>query len=66
MTPSNPQLTAIKAALFLACLLPAGLLWQGFEADSLGANPIEAITRGLGEWTLRFLLITLAVTPRHP
>jgi sulfoxide reductase heme-binding subunit YedZ len=63
MTPSNPQLTAIKAALFLACLLPAGLLWQGFEADSLGANPIEAITRSLGEWTLRFLLITLAVTP---
>jgi sulfoxide reductase heme-binding subunit YedZ len=33
------------------------------RADSLGANPIEAITRGLGEWTLRFLLITLAVTP---
>ena len=63
MTPSNPQLTAIKAALFAACLLPAWLLWQGFEADSLGANPIEAITRGLGEWTLRFLLITLAVTP---
>lgn len=39
MTPSNPQLTAIKAALLLACLLPAGLLWQGFEADSLGAPP---------------------------
>jgi sulfoxide reductase heme-binding subunit YedZ len=33
------------------------------RADSLGANPIEAITRSLGEWTLRFLLITLAVTP---
>lgn len=63
MTPSNPQLAAIKAALFVACLLPAGLLWQGLEADTLGANPIEAITRGLGEWTLRFLLITLAVTP---
>ena len=63
MTPSNTQLSAIKAALFAACLLPAWLLWQGFEADSLGDNPIEAITRGLGEWTLRFLLITLAVTP---
>ena len=48
---------------FAACLLPAFLLWRGFELDTLGANPIEAITRGTGDWTLRFLLITLAVTP---
>jgi methionine sulfoxide reductase heme-binding subunit len=31
--------------------------------DHLGANPIEAITRQTGTWTLRFLLISLAVTP---
>ncbi|HHH46354.1 MAG TPA: sulfoxide reductase heme-binding subunit YedZ [Thiotrichales bacterium] len=48
---------------FVACLLPAA--WLGFAAltDRLGANPIEAVTRGLGDWALRFLLITLAVTP---
>lgn len=42
---------------------PAALLgWNGFH-DQLGANPIEAITRGTGIWTLRMLLISLAVTP---
>ncbi len=63
MTPSNTQLSAIKSVLFIACLAPAFLLWRGLELDTLGANPIEAITRSLGEWTLRLLLITLAVTP---
>ena len=63
MTPSSPQLAAIKSALFLVCLIPAFLLWRGFELDTLGANPIETVTRSLGEWTLRFLLITLTVTP---
>jgi len=52
-----------KPVVFLACLVPLGLLvWRGFHAE-LGANPIEAITHGTGDWTLRFLLITLAVTP---
>ena len=38
MTPSNTQLSALKTALFAACLLPALLLWRGFEFDTLGAN----------------------------
>ncbi|RTL26527.1 MAG: sulfoxide reductase heme-binding subunit YedZ [Rhodocyclaceae bacterium] len=63
MTPTNPQLGAIKTALFVLCLLPAFLLWRGLEMDMLGANPIEALTRATGEWTLRLLLITLCVTP---
>jgi sulfoxide reductase heme-binding subunit YedZ len=63
MTPTNQQLGAIKTALFILCLLPAFLLWRGLEMDALGANPIEALTRATGEWTLRFLLITLCVTP---
>jgi sulfoxide reductase heme-binding subunit YedZ len=63
INPGKTQLGAIKVALFAACLLPAFLLWRGFELDALGANPIEAITRGTGDWTLRFLLITLAITP---
>ena len=52
-----------KPVLFLACLAPlARLAWRGFHAD-LGANPIEAITHGTGDWTLRFLLLTLSITP---
>lgn len=61
--PTTAQISALKAVLFAACLLP--LAWYAWAAwqDALGANPIEAVTRGLGDWTLRFLLITLTVTP---
>lgn len=52
-----------KAAIFLLCLTPfLHLLWRGFHLD-LTANPIEFITHFTGTWTLRFLLITLAITP---
>lgn len=57
------MLRYLKPVVFLACLAPvAWLVWRGFHGE-LGANPIEAITHGTGDWTLRFLLITLAVTP---
>src|SRR5579859_5051251 len=57
------MLRYLKPAIFLACLVPLGrLVWRGFHAG-LGANPIEAITHGTGDWTLTFLLLTLAVTP---
>lgn len=53
----------IKPAIFLLALLPlAFLLFKAARSD-LGANPIETINRFTGLWTLRFLLITLAVTP---
>ncbi len=52
-----------KPLLFALALVPFGwLLWKGL-ADRLGANPIEAITRFTGDWTLRMLLLTLAVSP---
>ncbi|MDP2794566.1 MAG: protein-methionine-sulfoxide reductase heme-binding subunit MsrQ [Sulfurisoma sp.] len=60
---SDRQLAALKLALFLLCLLPLGRLGWGAWRDTLGANPIEAIQRGLGSWTLNFLVITLAITP---
>src|ERR1700690_3285409 len=54
---------AAKAVLFALCLAPfALLLWRGTH-DGLGANPIEFITHATGDWTLRFLVITLAITP---
>jgi sulfoxide reductase heme-binding subunit YedZ len=44
-------------------LLPFGLLLWGALRNDLGANPLEAVTHGTGDWALRFLLITLAMTP---
>jgi sulfoxide reductase heme-binding subunit YedZ len=53
----------IKPVFFLMCLAPATvLIWRGFHS-SLGANPIETITHSTGDWTMRFLLVTLAITP---
>lgn len=52
-----------KIPLFLICLVPFGVLvWQAATQD-LGANPVEALLHRSGGWTLRFLLLTLAVTP---
>ncbi len=53
----------IKPLAFVACLLPATWLAWGAVQDRLGANPVEAITHETGVWTLRFLLVTLTVTP---
>jgi sulfoxide reductase heme-binding subunit YedZ len=53
----------VKPALFLMCLLPAAWLFWAAASDQLGANPAEALIRSLGDWTLRFLVIVLAVTP---
>ena len=52
-----------KAAVFFLCLIPLGaLVWRGFN-HGLGANPVEFIQLTTGDWTLRFLVITLSVTP---
>ena len=56
----------LKPALFVLCLLPlASLVWHAFgiAGTDLGANPVEKIQDTLGQWGLRMLLITLAITP---
>jgi len=54
---------AAKPALFVAALLPLTQLLVGVVTHGLGPNPAEALIRGLGDWTLRFLCLTLAITP---
>ena len=50
--------------VFSACLIPAGdLAWRALRPDGLGVNPIEEAEIFTGLWTLRFLAITLGVTP---
>ena len=52
-----------KPVLCLLCLLPCVWLVWGAANDALGANPAEYLIRATGDWTLRLLCITLAVTP---
>ena len=52
-----------KPLVFVLCLLPLAWLVYGASAGQLGANPAEALIRGLGDWALRFLCLALAVTP---
>jgi sulfoxide reductase heme-binding subunit YedZ len=54
---------AAKPVLFIACLLPLSWLVYAAATNQLGANPAEALIRRLGDWTLRGLMITLAITP---
>jgi sulfoxide reductase heme-binding subunit YedZ len=54
---------AAKAALFGLCLLPFAWLVYRAGTNALGPNPAEALIRGTGDWVLRFLCLTLAVTP---
>lgn len=52
-----------KPLVFVVALGPlVYLVWSVF-ADALGANPAEALIRATGDWTLRFLCLTLTVTP---
>ena len=53
----------MKPLVFVAALVPfAHLLWRGFNGD-LTADPLVEITNQTGIWTLRFIVITLAITP---
>jgi sulfoxide reductase heme-binding subunit YedZ len=65
MQPSAKAISALKVLVFVLALVPLAQLVAGavYFPDWLGANPAEFINRATGQWTLRFLLITLAVTP---
>lgn len=62
----NRAVIALKVAAFLAALGPLGWLVYGAftnNGEALGADPTATITHTTGDWTIRFLLITLAITP---
>lgn len=56
----------VKLALWPLCLAPflyLALAAFQFGGLDLGANPVEALLHSMGKWGLKFLLITLAITP---
>lgn len=63
-TLSHKQISFfVKPVIFLLCLSPFILLVLDAVNNNLGANPVEEMTHLTGEWALRFLLITLTITP---
>ena len=57
------QRLAVRAAALALGVFPLAALIVGALDDGLGANPVEEITHTTGKWALRFLILTLAVTP---
>ncbi|MGH8647188.1 MAG: sulfite oxidase heme-binding subunit YedZ, partial [Gammaproteobacteria bacterium] len=53
----------VKALVFGVSLMPFLLLLVRLFTDELGVNPVETVTHQTGLWSLRFLLLTLAITP---
>lgn len=60
--PSGP-VTLSKSFVFIACLLPALLLGWDVYSNQLGPDPVAQLEHGSGIWALRFLMVTLAVSP---
>ena len=53
----------IRATVFLACLAPLAWLFYSAGTGALGPDPADALMHGSGEWSLRFLALTLLATP---
>jgi len=60
---SRGSRVALKVAAWAACLAPFGWLLFRAASNDLTANPISFVTNWLGDWTLRILLASLAMTP---
>src|SRR3989339_25050 len=63
MTQTQWISRVFKPVVFFLCFLPLGLLVRNFLNETLSVNPLDDITDETGTWTLRFLMITLAITP---
>lgn len=57
------RLSALKLATFLFALAPGLWLASSYGLDTLGPKPITALTHATGDWAIRFLLLSLSVTP---
>jgi sulfoxide reductase heme-binding subunit YedZ len=62
MSPAR-RTRALQAFAIAIGTLPAASLAISAFTDGLGANPVERVTHVTGDWALRFLLLSLAVTP---
>ncbi|MGN6700452.1 MAG: sulfite oxidase heme-binding subunit YedZ [Thermomicrobiales bacterium] len=57
------RLLPLKAAVLAASFVPGAVLAYWWAADMLGARPVNEVIHGTGDWTIRFLMISLAISP---
>jgi sulfoxide reductase heme-binding subunit YedZ len=63
VTRAQWEIRLLKSVVFALSLLPLALLLWKAAIGELSANPIKDITEETGIWTLRFLVVTLCITP---
>jgi methionine sulfoxide reductase heme-binding subunit len=63
MTTSQSIKWVYKPAVFVLCLIPLLYFVWYAQFQGLGEEPVKAVTHFTGDWTLRFLLLTLGITP---
>ena len=61
--PLDLMVRPLKPAVFLLALIPFAYLLSRIIQNDLGPDPAQTLSIETGEWTLRFLILTLAVTP---
>lgn len=57
------MLKAVRVLVFVISLLPFAYLVYGALSNNLGPDPADTLAASTGEWTLRFLLLSLSITP---
>jgi sulfoxide reductase heme-binding subunit YedZ len=53
----------LKAAVLAASFIPGAVLAWWWARGMLGGRPVTEVLHGTGDWTIRFLMISLAITP---
>ena len=61
--PSRGALRDLRVAVFLLALLPLAAMLRDILTGNLGVNPVENLLHRNGDWALRLLLVTLAISP---
>lgn len=60
---SKHQLASLKTVVFFVCLVPFAFITWDAVNGLLGADPIQTLHFRTGDWTLRFIFVTLSMTP---
>ncbi len=57
------RFSALKTVVFIGLFVPAGMTAYWYATDALGARPLTAALHEIGDWTIRFIFLALAISP---